>query len=169
MLTHARVVGRIQGAIVAASLLAAAPVPSAGAAEMHGAPTFEQPQARMQVTSAVELTEASVAQRAQTRVLRVPVGQRLNHAPVVRTEVGSPLKLVVPGLVPIGTYSVKVKTYGERQRMRSADGYAAIGSIKVNRFGQAQLPVFTPTQAGNIVIAIVARTGETAYAKVKVK
>ena len=155
-------------ATVTLALLTMAGTGSAQATDqVAGSPgAFEQPQVRMRVTPVVELVAASTAAAIRPRGMRHDLTSRLKSAPVIAATAGRPAKIVVSGLVPIGSYMVKVKTYGQEQRFRDASGYAPIGAITADRFGQTQLPVFTPMQVGGMVIALVARTGDTAYVKV---
>ena len=170
-MSRIRALARTFGAVtVAMGLLTMVGAGVAQAADpvAGGTEAFEQPQVRMRVTPVVELAAASTAAATRPRVMRHDLTSTLKSAPVITASAGRPEKIVVSGLVPIGTYTVKVKTYGQEQRMRDASGYAPLGAVRANRFGQTQLPVFTPTQVGGMVIALVARTGDTAYVKVTV-
>ena len=168
-MSRIRAVGRAFGAVTVAMVfltMVGTGVAQAADPVAVGTEAFEQPQVRMRVTPVVELAAASTAAATRPRVMRHDLSPTLKTAPVVTASTGRPAKIVVSGLVPIGTYTVKVKTYGEEQLMRDASGYSSVGAVKANRFGQTQLPVFTPTQVGGMVIALVARTGDTAYVKV---
>ena len=123
------------------------------------APTFRQPAAPQQVTGAVTLVPADVAAATPTRAMRQEASATLGSAPTVMATANQPVKLMVPGFTPGGTYTVQVK---------SNKGYVVIGSVEADANGQLQMPVFRMKGgASTTTIAIVSATGEASYVKVK--
>ena len=122
-------------------------------------PTFRQPMAPQQVTGAVTLVPADVAAATPARAMRQEASATLGSAPTVMASANQPVKLVVPGFTPGGTYMVQVK---------SNKGYVVLGSVEADANGQLQMPVFRMTNdASTTKIAIVSATGEASYVKVK--
>ena len=122
-------------------------------------PLFRQPAAPQQVTGTVTLVPTSVAAAAPTRTMRQEASATLGSAPTVMATVNQPVKLMVPGFTPGGTYTVQVK---------SNNGYVVLGSVEADANGQLQMPVFRMANgASTTTIAIVSATGEASYVKVK--
>lgn len=123
------------------------------------APTFRQPAAPQQVTGAVTLVPADVAAATPTRAMRQEASATLGSAPTVMATANQPVKLMVPGFTPGGTYTVQVK---------SNKGYVVLGSVQADANGQLQMPVFRMKGGSSTTkIAIMSATGEASYVKVK--
>ena len=123
------------------------------------APTFRQPAEPQQVTGTVTLVPAAVAAATPTRAMRQEASATIGSAPTVMATANQPVKLLVPGFTPGGTYAVQVK---------SNNGYVVLGSVAADANGQLQMPVFRMTGgASTTTIAIVSATGEASYVKVK--
>ena len=122
-------------------------------------PAFRQPTAAQPVTGTVTLVPAAVAAATPTRAMRQEASATLGSAPTVTATANQPVKLMVPGFTPGGTYTVQVK---------SNNGYVVLGSVEADANGQLQMPVFRMTGgASTTTIAIVSATGEASYVKVK--
>ena len=124
-------------------------------------PLFRQPTAPQQVTGTVTLVPTSVAAATPTRAMRQEASATLGSAPTVMATANQPVKLLVPGFTPGGTYTVQVK---------SNNGYVVLGSVEADANGQLQMPVFRMTNGASTsttTIAIVSATGEASYVKVK--
>ena len=122
-------------------------------------PLFRQPAAPQQVTGAVTLVPAGVAAATPTRAMRQEASATLGSAPTVMATANQPVKLLVPGFTPGGTYTVQVK---------SNNGYVVLGSVEADANGQLQMPVFRMANGDSTTtIAIVSATGEASYVKVK--
>ena len=122
-------------------------------------PLFRQPTAAQPVTGTVTLVPAGVAAATPTRAMRQEASATLGSAPTVMATANQPVKLLVPGFTPGGTYTVQVK---------SNNGYVVLGSVEADANGQLQMPVFRMANgASTTTIAIVSATGEASYVKVK--
>lgn len=122
-------------------------------------PLFRQPTAPQPVTGTVTLVPANVAGATPTRAMRQEASATLRSAPTVSVTANQPVKLMVPGFTPGGTYIVQVK---------SNNGYVVLGSVKADANGQLQMPVFRKSDgASTTTIAIVSTSGEASYVKVK--
>ena len=122
-------------------------------------PAFRQPTAAQPVTGTVTLVPAGVAAATPTRAMRQEASATLDSAPTVMATTNQPVKLMVPGFTPGGSYTVQVK---------SNKGYVVLGSVEADASGRLQLPVFRMMGgASTTSIAIVSTTGEASYVKVK--
>ena len=106
------------------------------------------------------LVSRAVAQNSIPRALKRPATPTLRQAPTVPRRVREIISLVVPGLPPGVTLTVKAKVGGT---------YVDLGKSTVGTGGSAQLPVFTTTRAMTLTLALVnPNTGKPSYIRVAV-